>query len=125
MSQREMESGCHNEPSTCYNPELQCDWQGYGFGAPYQDAACCEGEVGDLDDCDEPGAPIGLRGETCPQCHGTGKMEGKVGTMALIRQRELNGCLETCGAIQDSELANELRAQFKGWHDLVIRLESE
>lgn len=103
----------------------RCTWQGYGFGAPYEDAACCGGTIGDLDDCDEPGGPIGLRDDVCPQCHGTGLADKAiwVGPMALHRQRALDECLQLCDAVTDKDVADELRANFKGWHALVNRLE--
>lgn len=104
------------------NQTTGCGWQGYGFGAPYQDAACCGGEIGDLDDCDEPGGPIGLSGEQCPQCASD---RNWLGPMALIRQRMLDECLELCDAIEDEELRDLVKGHFRGWHGLVNQLESD
>lgn len=104
----------------------KCDWQGHGFGAAYQDAACCDGEIGDLDDCEEPGGPIGLRGETCPQCGGDGQSaHPRRGPMALIRARLLARGLELCGAVADQELTAALAQEIRGWHELVNDLEAQ
>lgn len=104
--------------------EKICNWQGYGFGAPYEDAGCCNGEIADLDDCDEPGDRLGLRGEMCPQCDGTGKYKTAVGPMALIRQRALAESLGLCEDVRDADLRELLKKQFRGWHQLVNKLEA-
>lgn len=81
----------------------RCDWQGYGFGASYEDAGCVNGRASDLDNCEHKrgGVLIAIGEEDCPNCQGKGVVPANQptrGVMALIRQRE---CRELCGDIRD------------------------
>lgn len=67
-----------------------CRWQGYGFGAAYEDAGCVNGKASDLDNCDDRNL-VAIGDEDCPNCGGKGfvpKGLETVGVMALIRDRE-------------------------------------
>ena len=101
-----------------------CGWQGFGFGAHYEDAICCEGEVWDLDSCDEPGGPLSnTHGETCPQCNGTGKpVDGERGPMALERLRARNEIQELLDECPD-DLRSLLEPHIDGLFRLVRKLE--
>lgn len=106
--------------------KIPCNWQGYGFGAAYEDAACCNGTVYDLDSCDEPGGPLmHTEEENCPQCEGRGFLnpgDPLRGPMALYRQNaraEIEYILEHI----DKEDAEELRGHIDGLFSLVRKLE--
>ena len=47
-----------------------CDYQGQHFGASYEDGACIDVFLWDLDSCDEPGGLLSFGGEIpCPNCN--------------------------------------------------------
>lgn len=49
---------------------MSCGYQGSHFGATYPDAICIDGELWDLDSCDEPGGPLFSGGDVpCPCCN--------------------------------------------------------
>lgn len=49
---------------------MSCGYTGPHFGATYDDAICCDGDLWDLDSCDEPGGPLFSGGDIpCPQCN--------------------------------------------------------
>ncbi len=102
----------------------KCDWQGYGFGASYEDAGCCDGTIGDLDDVLDDGL-IGLRDDKCPQCDGTGIAKRKCGNMALIRQRERLNLLEICRSIRGKNLRDEICGHVNGLFVLIGHLEGD
>lgn len=48
---------------------MSCGYEGRHFGAPYPDATCIDGELWDLDSCDEPGGGLTSGGDIpCPCC---------------------------------------------------------
>ncbi len=48
---------------------MSCGYQGKHFGAWYEDAICIDGELWDLDSCDEPGGGLSHGGDIpCPCC---------------------------------------------------------
>ena len=110
-----------------YKPK-QCNWQGYGFGAPYQDAACNgKGEIGDLDGGDAPGE-MAMMDEVCPQCDGTGVAKRTCGPMALHRKRffdefdsDLKDAIDTTFDSSDYE---EFSKKIKQARSLVQLLEA-
>lgn len=48
---------------------MSCGYEGAHYGANYPDAACVDGELVDLDSCDEPGGPCSFGGIPCPCCN--------------------------------------------------------
>ena len=110
-----------------------CGWIGYLGGANYQDAACCDGEIGDADDCLGDGK-IGLVDETCPNCRGKGIVpEDHVdaGCMALIRQRAMHSLYDDINElviIEDAEdrkqWAEEVCSTVEKMFDLIRKLEA-
>lgn len=100
-----------------------CGWQGYGFGASYQDAGCVEGMASDLDTCDEYGITIG--GRVCPQCKGAGAAfkGAKRGPMALIRQQDRNSFNEWLEAVTDADVREELTTRIDAMFGLIQKLE--
>ena len=49
---------------------MSCGYQGKSFVAHYEDAACFDGYLWDLDSCDEPGGPLYHGGDIpCPACN--------------------------------------------------------
>ncbi|CAN7447019.1 hypothetical protein LJR066_002792 [Acidovorax sp. LjRoot66] len=49
---------------------MSCGYTGRHFGATYPDAACIDGELWDLDSCDEPGGALHSGGDIpCPRCN--------------------------------------------------------
>lgn len=105
--------------------DKSCGWQGYGFGAGYEDAACCDGEIWDLDSCDEPGGPLmNTHGEKCPQCEGTGApVDGERGPMALIRKRDKEDLEELINDVSDTELKLMIILEVGKLFNLVRKLE--
>lgn len=85
-----------------------CGWQGYGFGAPYEDACCCQGKACDLDSGDAPGM-VHLGDERCPNCQGTGVQpagQPMYGVQALRIERmfcELADDVEAIAPEQDAD----------------------
>lgn len=98
--------------------QKRCSWQGYGFGARYEDAACCDGRIGDLDDVQGPGL-IGLRDDYCPNCNGSGVVPNDHedrGPMALHRQRQRDELYEDIMGI-----AAEKGENAKEWAEEVAK----
>ena len=49
---------------------MSCGYTGSHFGAHYPDAICIDGELWDLDSCDEPGGALYSGGDiACPCCN--------------------------------------------------------
>lgn len=49
---------------------MSCGYEGAHFGARYPDATCIDGDLWDLDSCDEPGGPLHNGGDIpCPACN--------------------------------------------------------
>lgn len=47
-----------------------CGYQGFHFGANYEDGGCWEGYLWDLDSCEEPGGALFNGGDIpCPSCN--------------------------------------------------------
>ena len=47
-----------------------CDYQGKHFGAVYEDGACIDGYLWDLDSCEKAGGPLTFGGDIpCPKCN--------------------------------------------------------
>jgi len=100
-----------------------CHWQGYGFGAPYEDAGCCQGKACDLDSGDAPGR-VALGEENCPQCNGTGvPVDGSRGPMALLRTRARSELQELLVEIKDTELLEMIVGNVNRLFKLIRELE--
>lgn len=105
-----------------------CGWQGYGFGAAYEDAGCVHGKASDLDNC--VGHLVVIGEEDCPNCQGKGIVpigQPMRGAMALHRQRE---CRDLCSDIMDGmdtddqkEWGGELCKRIEALFRLVRKLE--
>lgn len=115
----------------------KCDWQGYGFGAAYQDPGCVEGMASDLDNCEHTneGPMICLGDEYCPQCQGTGEVEDdapSLGVMALHRQRAKSELQEHLDNIASGDLSPEeigeekaeIEKHLDGMFKLINKLEA-
>lgn len=86
-----------------------CKWQGYGFGAAYEDACCIDGKLWDLDSCGTAGEPLAHGGdEDCPQC--LRKMEG-MGPMAALRERSLRDMEQLADDLASGELDETERTE--------------
>ena len=84
-------------------PTIKCNWHGYLGGAGYEDGGCSQGQIVDLDTCDEPGGPCAFTGDTCPNCDGIGLVpvgHKCRGPMALLRQRARLALEEEIATIQ-------------------------
>lgn len=109
---------------------MKCEWQGYGFGAPYQDACCSEGLVFDLDSCDEPGGPLThTNEEACPQCRGAGEIKDgtcRVGPMALEWERAKESLIEKInGLVSDGDedskaVARGIIKEIEKMHEMLV-----
>ena len=52
---------------------IQCNYEGRDYGAPYIDSQCIDGELWDLDKCDDNGQLYSVGNNLiCPQCKGRG-----------------------------------------------------
>lgn len=121
-------------PVKCPKGFERCAWQGYGFGAAYEDAGCVNGKASDLDNCEHgrSGVAIVIGEEDCPNCQGKGvvpKGQPMRGVMALIRQRE---CRDLCSDLMDwaddddpgdQEYARELCKRVEAIFQLIRKLE--
>jgi protein gp37 len=68
----------------------ECDYMGEDFGAPYTDSQCINGELWDLDKCDDEGR-LYSSGDNpiCPKCKGKGFVRvGKKHTGSIIDGQE-------------------------------------
>lgn len=55
---------------------MSCGYTGSHFGAYYPDAICIDGELWDLDSCNEPGGALHSGGDIpCPSCDPKGFIE--------------------------------------------------
>ena len=48
---------------------LGCNYEAPTFGAPYPDGTCIDGDMYDLDDCDDEGNLYGDGNQPCPHCN--------------------------------------------------------
>lgn len=107
----------------------RCSWQGLGGGASYEDMGCADGEIVDMDSCDEPGGPCCSTEESCPNCDGQGFVpigHKHRGPMALVRQRELNHLCDMVWELETKDNKDQLAAickDIEAMFGLVRKLE--
>lgn len=84
---------------------MSCGYQGSHFGARYPDAICIDGELWDLDSCDEPGGPLFSGGDmACPCCRTADYVAG------YMEDHPASG-----NALQRRRIKRALIRKVKGW----------
>lgn len=96
-----------------------CGHTGHYFGAIYEDGACIDGYMWDLDSCDTPGGGLHIGGEIpCPECNAEAfikQMSDQVEEAGYWSGHDGEPCIPPVEKWREIGRAAWSRAWRKGW----------